>query len=497
MRNAIAKPVRLLLYGFVGAVFTFAVPAYAETADADALPIEQLRAFVEVFGRIKHDYVDSIDDKKLITQAISGMLSGLDPHSAYLNKEEFREMQIGTQGEFGGIGIEIGVEDGFIKVVAPMDDSPASRAGVKAGDLIVKLGDQFIKGIPVNDAIKQMRGIPDTPITLTIERKGEEKPLVFTLVRSIIKVQSVKATLIEPGYAYFRISQFQAPTGEALAAAVRAVFAQNQGPMKGMILDLRNDPGGLLDAAVAVSAAFLPRNSLVVYTDGRAEDAKMRLTATPENYLFSGKRDYLATLPPEIKDVPMVVLVNGGSASASEIVAGALQDNNRAVVMGEPTFGKASVQTVMPLVDGSAIKLTIARYYTPSGRSLQARGIVPDILLEADASRDTGLSIHEADLRQHLSNDALDGAASETAKRDAGAFKFTPAARPKGVEASLTRPAPGEVLAKSDYELEQAVAFLKSREQPYAGAAHAGVQGAAGTAPSAAIAGSSLSNSFK
>ena len=497
MRNAIAKPVRLLLYGFVGAVFSFSVPAFAETAASEALPVEQLRAFVEVFGRIKHDYVDTIDDKKLITQAISGMLSGLDPHSAYLNKEEFREMQVGTQGEFGGIGIEIGVEDGFIKVVAPMDDSPASRAGIKAGDLIVKLGDQLIKGIPVNDAIKQMRGIPDTPITLTVERKGEVKPLVFTLLRSIIKVQSVKATLIEPGYAYFRISQFQAPTGEALAAAVRAVFAKNSGPMKGLILDLRNDPGGLLDAAVAVSAAFLPSNSLVVYTDGRTEDAKMRLTATPDNYLMAGKRDYLAMLPPAIKDVPMVVLVNGGSASASEIVAGALQDNHRAVVMGEPTFGKASVQTVMPLADGSAIKLTIARYYTPSGRSIQAKGIVPDILLEADSSRETGLAIHEADLRQHLSNDGLDGAATETAKRDAAAIGFTPAVRPKGVDAALTRPAPGEILAKSDYELDQAVAFLKSREQPYAGAAHAGVQGAAGTAPSAAIAGTSLNNSFK
>ena len=494
MRNEFLKPVRLLLFVLAGAVFSFAIPVYAETDDADVLPVEQLRAFAEVFGRIKHDYVDVIDDRKLITQAISGMLSGLDPHSAYLNKEEFREMQVGTQGEFGGIGIEIGVEDGFIKVVAPMDDSPASRAGIKAGDLIVKLGDQFIKGIPVNDAIKQMRGIPDTPIKLTIERKGEENPLVFTLMRSVIKIQSVKATLLEPGYAYFRISQFQAPTGEALASAVRTLFAKNQGPMKGLILDLRNDPGGLLDAAVAVSATFLPSDTLVVYTDGRAEDAKMRLTASPENYLTrENAQDYLTGLPPGIKDVPMVVLVNGGSASASEIVAGALQDNLRAVVMGEPTFGKASVQTVMPLVDGSAIKLTIARYYTPSGRSIQARGIVPDILLEADSARDTGFSVHEADLRQHLANDRLDGTAAEPAQPGASVINFTPALRPKTVDATLTRPAPGEILARSDYELEQAIAFLKSRAPAQTADVKTVSQGVA----AAGIAAPSLSHSFK
>jgi len=417
-----------------------------------------------VFGRIKSDYVEPVDDKKLISQAIAGMLAGLDPHSSYLDKEAYREMQVGTRGEFGGLGIEVGMEDGLVKVVSPIDDSPASRAGIKSGDLIMKLDDKFVKGMSLNDAVKQMRGKPDTPIMLTIARKGETKPLVFTLKRAVIKIQSVKATLLEPGYAYFRVTQFQGPTGEALANAIQTVFKENQGPMKGIVLDLRNDPGGLLSGAVAVSAAFLPKNDLVVYTDGRTEDAKMRLTASPENYLQrTGKPDYLAKLPPEVKDVPMVVLVNGGSASASEIVAGALQDHQRAVIMGTQTFGKASVQTVLPLGNGTAIKLTTARYYTPNGRSIQAKGIVPDITLDDGARTDmVALKMRESDLSKHLANDRLENVAAVGAPAG-NAFNFKPAARPQNVDEKDLRPEPGAVIAKSDYELSQAVAFLKNR----------------------------------
>jgi carboxyl-terminal processing protease len=464
MRGKLRQLGILVLGIFMGVLIAVDFPAVAQPGAMSALPIEELRAFTEVFGRIKSDYVEPVDDKKLISQAIAGMLAGLDPHSSYLDKEAYREMQVGTRGEFGGLGIEVGMEDGLVKVVSPIDDSPASRAGIKAGDLIMKLDDKFVKGMSLNDAVKQMRGKPDTPIMLTIARKGETKPLVFTLKRAVIKIQSVKATLLEPGYAYFRVTQFQGPTGEALANAIQTVFKENQGPMKGIVLDLRNDPGGLLSGAVAVSAAFLPKNDLVVYTDGRTDDAKMRLTASPENYLQrTGKPDYLAKLPPEVKDVPMVVLVNGGSASASEIVAGALQDHQRAVIMGTQTFGKASVQTVLPLGNGTAIKLTTARYYTPNGRSIQAKGIVPDITLDDGARTDmVALKMRESDLSKHLANDRLENVAAVGAPAG-NAFNFKPAARPQNVDEKDLRPEPGAVIAKSDYELSQAVAFLKNR----------------------------------
>src|SRR6476659_3824591 len=398
----------ILLGAFAGVLVSLNFQAIAERRPS--LPIEELRAFTEVFGAIKTNYVEPVEDKKLITEAINGMLTGLDPHSAYLDAEAFKELQVGTQGEFGGLGIEVGMEDGFVKVVAPIDDSPASRAGIKSGDLIVKLDDTSVKGMTLNDAVKRMRGKPNTNITLTIVRKGEAKPVVVTLNRAVIKIQSVKSKIIEPGYAYFRVSQFQEHTGENLAKSIETVFKQNQGPMKGIVLDLRNDPGGLLSGAVAVSAAFLPKNDIVVYTDGRTEYFMMHLTASPENYLQrTGKPDYLAKLPPEVKDVPMVVLVNGGSASASEIVAGALQDHQRAVIMGTQTFGKASVQTVLPLGNGTAIKLTTARYYTPNGRSIQAKGIVPDIILDdGTAGRDPALKLRESDLDKHLSNEKLE-----------------------------------------------------------------------------------------
>ena len=360
------------------------------------LPVEELRAFTEVFGRIKTDYVEPVQDKKLITEAINGMLTGLDPHSAYLDADAFKELQIGTQGEFGGLGIEVSMEDGFVKVISPIEDTPAFRAGIKTGDLIIKLDDTAVKGLSLTDAIKRMRGKPNTPITLTVLRKGETKPLVFTLVRAVIKIQSVKSKLLEPGYGYVRITQFQEQTGENLTKAIDKLFKESTVPMKGLVLDLRNDPGGLLNGAVAVSAAFLPANSLVVYTDGRTDDAKMKLKASPEFYLRDTKNDYLKRLPPEIKTVPMVTLVNGGSASASEIVAGALQDHKRSVVMGTQTFGKGSVQTILPLGNNTAIKLTTARYYTPNGQSIQAKGITPDILDES--AKDDTERLREADL---------------------------------------------------------------------------------------------------
>ena len=466
MRSKLQQIGLIALGVCLGVMISLNFSAVAQRDVLGPLPVEELRAFTEVFGRIKSDYVETVEDKKLITEAITGMLAGLDPHSAYLDQDAFRELQVGTQGEFGGLGIEVGMEDGFVKVISPIDDSPAWRAGVKAGDLIVKLDDTSVKGMTLNDAVKRMRGKPNTQITLTIVRKGDPKPIIVTLTRAVIKIQSVKSKLLEPGYAYFRVTQFQEHTGETLAAAIQTLYKQNQGAMRGIVLDLRNDPGGLLNGAVAVSAAFLPQNTLVVYTDGRTEDAKMRLTASPENYLRGRVRDdYLSRLPAEIKNVPMVVLVNGGSASASEIVAGALQDHKRAVIMGTQTFGKGSVQTILPLGNSTAIKLTTARYYTPNGRSIQAKGIVPDIILDdGSAGRDPGLKLREADLDKHLSNDrSKDEKAATPPAPVANAFNFTPAPRPKDVDEKDTKPEPGEVVAKSDYELSQAIAFLKTR----------------------------------
>ncbi len=322
MRNKFHQFGLIAIGALLGVLVSLNLTAVAQRDVSAPLPIEELRAFTEVFGRVKSDYVEPVEDKKLITEAINGMLTGLDPHSAYLDQEAFRELQVGTQGEFGGLGIEVGMEDGFVKVVAPIDDSPAARAGLKAGDLIVKLDETSVKGMTLSDAVKRMRGKPDTQITLTIVRKGETKPIVVTITRAVIKIQSVKSTLLEPGYAYFRVTQFQEHTGEILASSITRLFKENPVPMKGIVLDLRNDPGGLLNGAVAVSAAFLPAGSLVVYTDGRTEDSRMRLSAAPEHYLRGRlKQDYIGGLPDNVKTVPMVVLVNGGSASASEIVA--------------------------------------------------------------------------------------------------------------------------------------------------------------------------------
>ena len=434
-------------------------------ADKDAtptpLPVDDLRAFTDVFGKIKSDYVEPVTDKKLITEAINGMLSGLDPHSAYLDQDAFKDLQVSTQGEFGGLGIEVGMEDGFVKVVSPIEDTPAYVAGIKPGDLIIKLDDTPVKGLTLNDAVKRMRGKPNTKITLTILRKGEVKPLVFTLTRSVIQIKSVKYRLLDPGYGYIRITQFQEHTGEDLAKAIDTLAKQNKTALKGLVLDLRNDPGGLLNSAVAVSAAFLPKDALVVYTDGRTEDAKMRLNANKEYYLRPNQSDYLKSLPEWIKTVPMIVLVNGGSASASEIVAGALKDHKRAIIMGTQTFGKGSVQTILPLGNGTAIKLTTARYYTPNGNSIQAKGITPDIVVE-DATLNEAdkqaFSVREADLDRHLINDK-----EKSVQPDNAPLKLQ--APQKGKDEKSNKPADKpldpETAIKQDFQVNQALNLLK------------------------------------
>ena len=442
----------------LGVMLSLTYTAVADKMVKPQLPLEDLRAFAEVFGKIKTDYVEPVEDKKLISEAISGMLTGLDPHSSYMDADAFKDMQATTQGEFGGLGIEVGMEDGLVKVISPIEDTPAYKAGVKSGDLIMKLDEKPVKGMTLNDAVKLMRGKPDTNIVLTILRKNEPKPLIVTLTRAVIKNKSVKFKMPEPGYAYVRVTQFQERTGEDLAKAIKTMHAENKGPFKGFVLDLRNDPGGLLNGAVGVSAAFLPKDALVVYTEGRVADSKMNLTVNPENYVRGGAaNDYMRDIPADLKTVPMVVLINSGSASASEIVAGALQDHNRAKLVGVRSFGKGSVQTIMPMNNGAAIKLTTARYFTPKGRSIQAKGIEPDFYVEDGT--DQSYNIHEADLSRHISNptDAKDKApakvettpAKETAKAKLNEKKF---AEPT---------APIEPASKEDLQFAQAMNFLK------------------------------------
>jgi carboxyl-terminal processing protease len=446
------KQVSLVLIGVLAGVLlslNFSAVAQREGARYP-LPVDELRAFAEVFGAIKSSYVEPVEDKKLITEAISGMLTGLDPHSAYLDQDAFKELQVGTQGEFGGLGIEVGMEDGFVKVVSPIEDTPAFRAGLKPGDLIIKLDDTPVKGMNLNDAVKRMRGKPRTAIRLTILRKGDAKPFEVTLQRDVIRVQSVKSKMIEPGYGWIRVSQFQEHTGENLVKALEGLY--KQGPLKGLVLDLRNDPGGLLNGAVGIASAFLPTRALVVSTDGRTEDAKRKFLASPEDYLRGNRDDYLKALPSGVKTVPMVVLVNGGSASASEIVAGALQDHKRATVLGTQTFGKGSVQTILPLGNNTAIKLTTARYYTPSGRSIQAKGIEPDFVVEDPTAPTTG-RLREVDLDKHLLNDQ-----DKTVEK----LKREEAARAAAKTGADDKPAPPlEFASDKDFQFQQALRFLK------------------------------------
>jgi len=442
------KSFGLILVGAVaGILVSLNFQAIGQLATRSPLPVEELRSFSEVFGAIKQNYVEPVEDKKLISEAINGMLAGLDPHSAYLDAEAYKELQVGTQGKFGGLGIEVGMEDGLVKVISPIEDTPAYRAGVKPGDLIIKLDDAQVKGMTLNDAVKKMRGKPNTQITLTIARKGEPQPLVITLTRAEIQVQSVKSKMIEPGYAWVRVSQFQEKSADDLARQVTNLF--KQGPVKGLVLDLRNDPGGLLYGAVAISSAFLQPKALVVSTDGRVADSRKKFYATNEDYLRGVRDDMMKNLPPAVKNVPMVVLVNGGSASASEIVAGALQDHKRATVIGTQTFGKGSVQTIMQLGNNTAIKLTTARYYTPSGRSIQAKGITPDLIVEEPGTAQA--RVREADLQRHLGNGQD--------KKDAE--KQSPRAQPPAGSPAAEPAKPIELGSKDDFQLQQAIAFLK------------------------------------
>ena len=409
MLNKLRQSTLLLVGILLGLSLAVGHSVYAlkdnQTGSVD-IPFESLQAFTDVFSRVKSDYVEGVDDKKLIEDAIRGMLSGLDPHSAFMNTAEFNELKVGTTGQFGGLGIEVSMENGFVKVISPIDDTPASRAGLKPSDLIIQLDDSPVKGMTLNDAVKIMRGEPDTDILLTIVREGESAPLEFTITREIIRVKSVKSRILEDGYGYVRIASFQSRTTTDLLKSITDL--QKKAPLKGLVLDLRNNPGGVLSGAVGVSNAFI-NDGLVVYTEGRIDNSSHRYTATPGDSL---------------NGAPLIILINGGSASASEIVAGAMQDHKRAIIMGTKSFGKGSVQTIQELQNGSAVKITTARYFTPNGRSIQAKGIVPDIELKTlrlPASDTNGRkSFSENDLSGHLSNpdddETLDGEQSDTSE---------------------------------------------------------------------------------
>ena len=395
--------------------------------EAGELPVDQIRTFAEVFAKIKKDYVEDVEDGILLENAIKGMLEGLDPHSSYLDEDAYLDLQEGTSGEFGGLGIEVGMEDGFIKVISPIDDTPAQKAGLESGDLIIRLDETPVKGMSLNDAVARMRGEPGTDITLTVIRDGVEKPLKFTITRDVIKVKSVRVQTLEPGFGYLRISHFQTRTAEDARKALQQLKQDNDGKLNGLIIDLRNNPGGILSAAVGVSDLFLNKG-LIVYTEGRIDDSRLRFNAKPADLL---------------DNAPVVVLVNAGSASASEIVAGALQDHKRGIIMGQKTFGKGSVQTVLPISNAAALKLTTARYYTPSGRSIQVSGIEPDVVVarvkvESLEDVETHL-ITEENLNRHLDNDAEEPQDEEQAETG---------------ETSVTR-------LTEDYALQQALNVLK------------------------------------
>ena len=432
------------------------------------LPLEELQQLAAVFGMIKSDYVEPVDEKKLITDAISGMVSSLDPHSQYFDKKSFKEFREGTTGRFVGVGIEITQEDGLIRVVSPIEGSPADRAGLKPGDLITRIDDTDVKGLTLNEAVKRMRGEPGTKVLLTILRKDENRSFPVTITREEIRTQSVKSKIVEPGYAWVRLSQFQERTVEDFVRKVQEIY-QQEPRLKGMVLDLRNDPGGLLDAAVAISAAFLPANVTVVSTNGQLPESKATFTASPEFYARRGSPDPLKRLPVALKTVPLVVLVNEGSASASEIVAGALQDHKRATVLGSQTFGKGSVQTVRPLGPDTGIKITTARYYTPSGRSIQAKGIVPDIMVDEseDGNLFAALRVREADLDKHLGN-GQDGDKGKDPSADKAQEQAREQAREealKRLECEAKKPEAERKLPEfgsdKDFQLQQALNQLK------------------------------------
>jgi carboxyl-terminal processing protease len=455
-----AKGISLVGAGAIGGIMlSLGLTALAQRYERGPLPLEEIRSFTDVFGAVKANYVESVEDKKLIAGAIQGMLSDLDPHSQYLDADAFKELQIGTTGEFGGLGIEIGQEDGYIKVQTPMEDTPAFRAGIKSGDLIVRIDDKSTKGLTLSDAVKLMKGKPKTSVTLTVSRKDYPAPLVFTITRDIIKVQSVRARDIEPGFAYIRVSQFQERTVENLVGKLNEAAAKQ--PLKGLVLDLRNDPGGLLHGAIGVSAIFLPRDELVVSTEGRTEENRRKYSTNPEDY--RGLRDDpLRKLNPIFKTLPMVVLINQGTASASEIVAGALQDYGRAKIIGTTSFGKGSVQTIFPLSQTTGIKLTTARYFTPKGRSIQAKGIEPDFLVEETPEGDVFSKLYrrEADIEKHLTDGKPIIADAKTPEQRAKELAEDAETLAK-LRAQGRKPIePG---SSDDYQLAQALNLLKGQ----------------------------------
>jgi carboxyl-terminal processing protease len=452
-----------------GALTTVSLQTVARNTLAP-LPLDELQQLATVFGMIKSSYVEPVDEKKLIRDAIAGMVSGLDPHSVYLDQKALQEFNEGTTGKFVGVGIEISQEDGLIKVVSPIEGSPAYRAGLKSGDLIVRIDDTAVKGLTLNEGVKRMRGEPNTQVKLEVFRKSENRSFTVTITREEIKTQSVKAKLVEPGYAWVRVSQFQERTVADFAHKVEDLYKQDP-KIKGLVLDLRNDPGGYLDAAVALSAAFLPENVTVVSANGQLPDSKFVYKASPRYYARRGA-DPIKGLDElthgALKKVPLVVLVNEGSASASEIVAGALQDHQRAKLMGNQTFGKGSVQTAVCLdssyrVDNcptAALKLTTSRYYTPSGRSIQAKGIVPDVMIDESEEGNlfAALRTREADLEKHLTNgpeDVAAEAAREKAREEARKRLEAEARKP---EAERRLP---EMGSDKDFQLRQALNELK------------------------------------
>lgn len=424
----------VLLGAAVGGSLTLGQGVLAKKDGTDALPLEQMRTFSDVFERIKNDYVEEVSDDELLEHAIRGMLNGLDPHSAYLNPEEYSELRIGTTGEFGGLGIEVGMEDGFVRVVAPIDDTPAAKAGMQTGDLIIRLDDTPVKGLSLNDAVKLMRGKPGSNLRLTVIREGEDKPLTIDIKRAVIKTTSVRNRMLDDDYGYVRISNFQTKTSSDLRKAVRTLQEEAGGSLRGLVLDLRNNPGGVLSGAVGVSDAFL-EDGMIVYTDGREEDSQLRYDATSGDIL---------------EGAPLVVLVNGGSASASEIVAGAMQDHGRAVVLGTKTFGKGSVQTIQDLPAGGAVKLTTSRYFTPNGRSIQALGIEPDIPTRAetvsrpDGENDEFSPLTESSLRGALTNTTVEDEEAAAEEGAAGDAESSP-----------------DTLVYDDYQLFEALNLLK------------------------------------
>ena len=426
------KTALVLVFGIVlGISASLTGNVLANKEETRGLPLDQLRNFSDIFSRIKSDYVEDVEDEVLLEHAIRGMLSGLDPHSTYLSPDEYNELRIGTSGEFGGLGIQVGMEDGFVKVISPIDDTPAYKAGLQAGDLIIRLDEKTVKGLTLNEAVKIMRGKPGTDIELTVVREGVDKPLNFVVTRDIIKVKSVKNRMLDPGYGYIRISNFQSRTAPQLLEAINDLKEENKENLKGLVLDLRNNPGGVLNAAAEVSDLFINKGKLV-YTEGRIDNSHYEYNAKPGDILDGA---------------PVVVLINGGSASASEIVAGALQDHRRAVVMGSKSFGKGSVQTIQELRSGGAVKITTARYFTPNGRSIQGAGITPDIILEkytvTSADEDTITSIKEQDLSNHISNPTMSDEEIRQNEKDSEKSKDE------------------KVLATEDNQLHEALLLLK------------------------------------